>query len=205
MLWEVIAPILGATALSAGVSYLASDRAADAVSNAAQQGADAQLAMFNQSRADLEPYRKTGEQALYSLADLSGVPRPVPGGGYSPGRSFEASPGYQFRLSEGVKALDRSAAARGQLFSGGQLKRLSQYGQGLASDEYNNWANRIASLAGLGQVGSSQSANLATQTGGNLANMSLAGGQARASGYTGAANAANSAVGSALYGYLRYR
>lgn len=56
--------------------------------------------------------------------------------------NFEADPGYQFRLSEGNKALDRSAASRGMLLSGAQAKGLTDYNQGMASQEYGNWWNR---------------------------------------------------------------
>jgi hypothetical protein len=55
---------------------------------------------------------------------------------------FQADPGYAFRLSEGMKALDRTAASRGGLLSGATLKGAQQYGQGLASQEYQNAFNR---------------------------------------------------------------
>ena len=51
-------------------------------------------------------------------------------------------PGYQFRLSEGSKALERAAAARGSLQGGGTLKALTRYSQGEASQEYQNAFNR---------------------------------------------------------------
>lgn len=82
-------------------------------------------------------------------------------------------PGYDFRLAEGQKALERSAAARGGLKSGGTLKALTDYAQGMASQEYQNsynrydtdyrrafdtfnanktnLFNRLASMAGVGQ------------------------------------------------------
>ena len=47
-------------------------------------------------------------------------------------------PGYQFRLQEGQKALERSASRRGALNTGGTLKDVSAFGQGLASQEYGN-------------------------------------------------------------------
>lgn len=56
--------------------------------------------------------------------------------------NFEADPGYQFRLSEGQKALDRTAAAKGKLLSGAQLKASQDFNQGLASQEYGNWWDR---------------------------------------------------------------
>jgi len=55
---------------------------------------------------------------------------------------FQADPGYAFRLSEGLKALDASAASRGGLLSGNALRSASDYGQKTASDEYLNAFNR---------------------------------------------------------------
>jgi hypothetical protein len=65
---------------------------------------------------------------------------------------FEGSPGYQFRLGEGLKALERSAASRGTLLTGGTLKGLERYGQNLASQEYaNEYARRLGETQlGLG-------------------------------------------------------
>lgn len=55
---------------------------------------------------------------------------------------FQQDPGYAFRMSEGLKALDRTAAARGGLISGSALKAASRYGQDMASQEYQNAFNR---------------------------------------------------------------
>lgn len=120
---------------------------------------------------------------------------------------YEADPGYQFRLSEGMKALDRSAAARGGLLSGATLKGAQRFGQGLASDEYQNAFNRyqtnqgniynrLAGISGVGQTatqalqqaGQSYGAgagNLAMSNAANQGNALLAAGQARASAYQG--------------------
>jgi hypothetical protein len=122
---------------------------------------------------------------------------------------FQTDPGYAFRLSEGQKALDRSAAARGGLYSGATLKANDQYNQNFASNEYQDAYNRyqnnrttkynfLSNAAGggqiaanqLGQVGAQYANNIgqAYQTGyGNAAN-------ARASGYTAAANSWNGAL-----------
>lgn len=107
---------------------------------------------------------------------------------------FNTSPDYQFRLSEGQKAIERSAAARGGLFSGSTGKALTQYGGNLASGEFNNYVNRLASLAGVGQ---SQSQNIAALGQNAASNMGAAyqqAGQARASGYLGQANTLNNAL-----------
>jgi len=80
---------------------------------------------------------------------------------------FQEDPGYQFRMAEGQKALERSAAARGGLQSGGTMKAIAKYGQDFASNEYGNAYNRfnndrsqrfnrLSSIAGLGQQANSQ-------------------------------------------------
>lgn len=101
--------------------------------------------------------------------------------------AFYTSPGYQFRLGEGVKALDTTAAARGRLLSGSQTKAVQQYGEGLAASEYSDYWNRLAGLAGAGQASASGTASQAGATGANVGSTILQGGinagNARASGY----------------------
>jgi len=124
---------------------------------------------------------------------------------------FQADPGYAFRLSEGQKALDRSAAARGGLISGAALKAATRYGQDMGSQEYTNAFNRyqvnrtnqlnpLQSLMGAGQ----SATNTLTNAAGNFGNAEAANitnaGNARASGYLGQANALNQGLSS----YLNY-
>ena len=109
---------------------------------------------------------------------------------------FYKSPGYQFRLDEGTRAVERSAAAKGKLMSGGLLRELTRYGQGVATSEFGNYANRLASMADIGQVATQSTGALGSaaagqygQTSNALGQTILAGGQARASGYVGSSNA----------------
>jgi hypothetical protein len=114
-------------------------------------------------------------------------------------------PGYQFRLKEGMQGLERSAAARGGLLSGGTLKGIQRYGQDMASQEYTNAFNRyqaertgtlnpFQAMAGQGQ----STANTLTNLGMNYANQAgeayMGAGNARASGYVGQANAINQGI-----------
>lgn len=73
------------------------------------------------------------------------------------GANFEADPGYQFRLGQGQQAVDRAAAAAGGRLSGAALKKLTEYNQGFASNEFGNAANRDIALRNmqmqLGQTG----------------------------------------------------
>lgn len=116
-------------------------------------------------------------------------------GGVEGGYNFRTDPGYKFRFSEGMRALDRGAAAAGGLLSGGYGRRAIRYGQDYASQEYTNVYNRIANIAGLGQVSGAGNAQIGTaisgQVGGALSNA----GAARASGYVGQSNAWQNALG----------
>lgn len=101
--------------------------------------------------------------------------------------AFYTSPGYQFRLSEGIDAIDASAAARGRLLSGSQTKAVQRYGEGLAASEFGDYWNRLAGMSGSGQASAGSTAAAAGATGANVGNTILQGGSnagaARASGY----------------------
>lgn len=120
---------------------------------------------------------------------------------------FQADPGYAFRQAEGMKALERSAAARGGLLSGGTLKGIQRFGQDLASQEYGNAFNRyqieraarlnpLQSLMGSGQSATNVLTSAAGQAGQNEANNAYNAGAARASSYIGQANALGGALSS---------
>lgn len=159
--------------------------------------------MYQQSRDDSMPWLTTGKDALGKLSDLT-----KDGSDYMRGfnlSDFQADPGYQFRMDEGQKALERSAAANGNLNSGATLKALSRYGQDYASNEYNNaynrWNNdhattwnRLSSLAGMGQTQSAQLGNWGQQTGALMGNNIIGAGNATAAGKIGAANSWNGAL-----------
>jgi hypothetical protein len=192
-----------AIAGSAILGAYTSNRAANAQANAAQAGIDAQERMFNRQVELQEPFRKAGEEALNKLIPLSS--------NYTPFgmNQFTQDPGYGFRLSEGMKALDRTAAARGGLLSGATLKGAQRYGQDLGSQEYQNAFNRyqiernaqlnpLQSLAGVGQTATNTLTGAAGQMGQNLAAGYGNVANARASGYVGGTNALTSALGTGL-------
>jgi len=139
---------------------------------------------------------------------------------------FQADPGYAFRMAEGLKALDRQAAARGGLISGSALKASQRYGQDMASQEYGNAFNRyqvnrsnqlnpLMEISGYGQQATnqlgqygSQFAQSGSNTMANSANAQAAGlynaGEARASGYVGQGNALAGALSSGANMFGQY-
>jgi hypothetical protein len=85
--------------------------------------------------------------------------------------AFQADPGYQFRLGEGNKAIERAAASRGGMYSGATLKALQRFGQDHASNEFGNVFGRLSTVAGFGPAATnaigSAGQNFANQAGAN--------------------------------------
>jgi hypothetical protein len=163
--------------------------------------------MYEQNRADQAPWREAGVNALGQLTgQLDTLNKPFSM------EDYQADPGYGFRLSEGMKLLERSAANRGNLLSGGALKGITRYGQDMASNEYanaynrynqdnTNIFNRLAAVSGIGQTATNQVGAAGQSAANAMGAASMAGGQARASGYVGQANALNAGIGGAINNY----
>ena len=186
MSWVAVA-IGGSALVGAGASIYASGRQTDAASNALnyQREADAR------TQGNLAPYMAAGRGALDRVnAVYEGRP------GWD---NFLQSPDYQFRFGEGVRALDNSAAARGNLLSGNHLRGVTGFGQGLASNEFGNYFGRLMEGARLGQNSAVGAGSLGLQGAGMVGNTMNAAGAASASGAVGAANALNSGVGNYLF------
>lgn len=199
--WAAAAATIGA----AYISSEASEDAANAQANAANRATDSQYAMFDRQVALSEPWRKAGEEALNKLIPLTDYKN------FSMS-DFQADPGYAFRMSEGMKGLERSAAARGGLLSGAAMKGIQRYGQDLASQEYQNAFNRyqaeraarlqpLQSLAGVGQTTAQQIGQAGMQAAQNIGELQMNAANARASGYVGQANALTGALNTGLNYY----
>jgi hypothetical protein len=192
---------MGANALMGAYS---SNKAASVQSDAAKYAADLQNQQFERQLQLQAPFREAGVRALGKLEGASD---------YTPFgmAQFQADPGYAFRLSEGMKTLERGAAARGNLMSGATMKGLQRYGQDLASQEYQNAFNRygiererrlnpLQSLAGVGQTSTNQLAAAGQNYANSVGEAMGASAQARASGYMGSANSLSGALGQ----YMNY-
>jgi hypothetical protein len=234
------AAMIGAAAIGGVASIAAGNKAAKAQTQAAQTASDTQLELYDRQRQDfekfyglgrqdimggtgraaaqLEPYAGYGPAATSRLAEFAGL-----SGNGAAVQALANDPGYQFRLTQGLGALDRSAAARGMLRSGAQQKALMGYGQGLASEELNNAWNRVAGMQGIGQQAAgglsnlyagagTNLANLATGQAGQLANASqnagnaisqnqMAAGNARSSAYQNVGSSINQGINNGLFAY----
>lgn len=124
------------------------------------------------------------------------------------GDDLENDAGYQFRREQGMRGVEGSAAARGGLLSGAAQKAIQKYGQGLASDEFNNaWQrdtsnktntyNRLAGIVNTGQGAANQTSAALGNFAQNNASAMGAYGNAAAAGAVGQANALNQGIGAA--------
>lgn len=156
----------------------ASDNATKAQTQASQATIAEQKRQYDLSRSDQMPWLNAGKNSLAQMQALNS-------GDYS---SFNASPDYQWTLSEGMKGLDRSAASRGRLYSGGYGEDLTRYAQGAASTQYNNYYNKLQSMADQGQTQATQLGNLGSTYANAYGNSQNNIGNARASGYANTAN-----------------
>lgn len=190
----------GAAEEATGGGASGAAREAAQISNAAaERDLALRTRMYDEGVARQQPYSNIGLEFTNRLADMQ---RGGPGAGMN---MLNMDPGYNFRLGEGMKALERQSAARGGLISGGALKAAQRYGQDFASNEFGNAYNRMASLASLGpsfagvmnNLGSNYAAgagNAMMNQGDTSANALLAAQQARSSSY--------GQLGSALSKYM---
>lgn len=208
----ITAAVVGGAAVLGGayMSSQAAKGAANTQSNAARYAADQQNAALQQQLAASEPYRTSGEIALNRLT--AGT---KPGGEYDMPFSktdFQQDPGYAFRLREGMKTLNASAAARGGLISGNALRAATAYGQEMGSQEYQNAFNRyyaertnmmepLRFLSGQGQAAAAgQASNIGSNAAANTALITGAA-NAQAAGQIGSANAYSNAISQGVNAY----
>lgn len=158
MSWGAIA----GAAIGAVGSYMSNKGnkdGANAASDAQYASIEEQRRQYDQSRADMQPWLHAGQNALGGLQGLLKDPN-----------SIKDSNAYQFQMGQGLQGLDRSAASRGNLFSGGHNADVLGFSQGLASQEYGNQWNRLAGLAGVGQTAASNLGSLGAGMASNVGN-----------------------------------
>ena len=188
----------------------AAEKASDTSAAVSREATDLQRQMYYEGVARQQPWLQAGQIALNKL-----VPEATNYQNFGM-EQFKQDPGYAFRMSEGMKALENSAAARGGLLSGATMKGIQRYGQDMASQEYMNAFNRyqverearlnpLQSLAGVGQTTANALAaggqgfagnvnQLAMMNMTNQGNLALTSGNIRASQYNTAGRAIDDAL-----------
>ena len=142
-------------------------------------------------------YRTSDGRTFSTLQEAQAWANSNPTGGQKYG-GFQASPGYQYRLNQGLDAVQSSAAARGMLNSGATMNAVNAEAQGQASNEWNSYLDRL-----MGQSSNGQNAALGqTAAAGNMGNVTYNAlgsiGDAKSAGSVASGNAWNSAIENAL-------
>jgi hypothetical protein len=198
------AALIGSAVIGSATSAIGGKKAAKAQRKAAEAQATNERYFYDTARADFTPFREVGTSAIRQLGSEFGLKNPD-GTAIAPtGSGFMASPGYQFRLNEGIKAQERSAASRGLLRSGAAVKAIQRYGEGLASSEYGDYFNRLAGLAGAGQSASGSTAAAGGQAASGISNAIGNAGNARASSYINTASSINQGLNNIFSVYGRF-
>jgi hypothetical protein len=193
----------GAGLVGSSMQARAARKAADTQAAAADRAMAQEMAMYEQGREDLGPYRELGYVALRDIEDML----PYFTRQFGPEQLAQyLDPSMDFRMRYGTQATERLANVGGGAISGNTMRALQEFGQNLASTEFQNAFNRsqteptniynrLSNIAGMGQnavntgVGAAQ--NLAAQQTGLITGQAAA----QAAGGVGAANAYSGALG----------
>lgn len=210
---SLVGDVFGGSAASkaAAQQAAASQQAVNLEEGNANQALQLQQSAQQQSQQNLSPYTQSGTMALSKLGAMQPFSAPT-------AEQAAATPGYQFQLQQGLKALQNSAAARGGLLAGGTSKAINDYAQGQAASNYGNTYNQALqayqtnfgnqySLAGQGLGAATNLSSLGQQNAnagsGILENSANAqaqalqnAGAARASGYAAQGNAVGQGISS---------
>lgn len=208
----VATAIVGAGVVGAASSIYSSSKAADAQVQAANIAAQTQMRMYNQTRSDFAPYRQMGEDAY---ATLQPKLKDLTDGVSIDPNVLKDSDYYRFTESQGLKAAQNSAAARGLGKSGAALKGATSFAEGLATGTYKdafnmavtnqtNTFNRLKSLIDTGQNASAQTGGAGTAAATGAANAQIGAGNAQAAGINAAGGAVSNAANN-IGGYAAYK
>lgn len=219
------AAVAAATVGSAIISSNASKSAASTQADAANRATAAQQDALAQQMELQKPFTTAGTTAVNQLSKMT-----QPGGEATKAFTYApfsynqyTDPGTQFRIQQGLNAMNATAAARGGLISGNALKAGQDYGQAQGSQEYgaafnrylqnyanaqntfqmnrNNLLDPLKFLTNIGQAGASnQAANVGSFGAANAANITGAA-NATAAGQIGSANAISNAIGQGIGQY----
>lgn len=198
-------------AVGAGASIYSSNKAASAQRKAAGQASATEQNAFNTAQQNLAPYNQFGQAAANQLStQLPDLTKPV----NLTQAALEATPGYQFNLSQGLKSVQNDATARGWGVSGAAQKGAANFASGLANTTYQqqfqnavtnqqNTYNRLLGIAGLGENAAAGVGNAALGTAGEIGGNILGAGSATAASDTAigkSINGAGQSIGNGFFG-----
>lgn len=177
-----------AAVVGAGTAIYSASQTGKAADKANQR----QQAAQDQMRGDLMPYMEAGTNALAPQQALLGLQGQEAAD--TAMQNFQQSPGYQYQLDQGLRAVDAGAAAKGMLRSGATLKAEQTLGNNLAAQDFGAYYNRLAGLAGLGQSSAAGVGAAGNKTAAEQAQTSASASSAQSSLYGQAAQGIGNAI-----------
>ncbi len=210
--WAVAAVVGGGAVVSSLVNAYTTNQAVGAQTAAQQAAIAEQQRQYNQTRSDLSPYRDLGNTASQQLTNKLGeFTTPIT----MDQATLEKTPGYQFALTQGLKATQNSAAARGLGVSGAALKGAATFATGLADQTYQtqfniantnqtNAYNRLKGLVDTGQNAAAQTGSFGANAANQISSSATGIGNAEAAGYNKIGNNVTGNINN-LTGYAAYK
>lgn len=208
----VATAIAGAAVVGGIVNAYTTNKAVDAQTAAQDKSIAQQKAQYTQTRSDLAPYREMGVNASNELQTrLPFLTSPI----VMDQAALEQTPGYQFTKTQGLKAVQNSAAARGLGVSGAALKGAASFATGLADQTYQtqfnlentnrtNAYNRLKGLIDTGGNAAAQTGNFGANAANNISSSITGQGNAQAAGYNAIGANVQSGLNN-LQGYAMYK
>jgi len=185
------AAIMGVSGIgSALIGSSAARTASQQQAAAAQAALNQQQQMFQQTQANFAPFIQAGQGAVGTLGGLLGTT-----GKPADWTPFTQSPDYNWAFQQGQQATQNLLSAKGNLMSGPGLAGLTQFGQGLASQQYGNYVNRLLGLSQIGSGAAGTAGGVTANLAGTMGQTQMGLGQAQASGTVGQANALMAGLG----------
>jgi len=175
------------SAIAAKKQSDAAKKATRAGQQAAQQGMDYQRERDGVFDQNIQGYLGAGQTGIDGMQGLLNDPN-----------SIQQSNAYKFRFDQGQQSLDRGAAARGGLYGGGHTADTIKFGQGMASQEFDNQWNRFAGMADRGQNAAVGAGNMGQQSANAMSRMYGDQGFARGQGSINSANAFSNGLQGAM-------
>lgn len=180
--------------LQTGLNLWAQDRAADAQTGAADKNIALFRELYGQNKENLTPFMNQGYMANPLISGALGMGDAA--GAQKAFDTFRSGTDYNFRLGQGIDAVNSSAATRGLVNSGANLKNITAYGQEMAKGSFNDWLSRLLTQQGVGLQGASALAGVSNNFGNQIAGQQTAIGNARAGQWATGANTVNNGINS---------
>lgn len=182
-----VAAAIGAVGSIAGAAIQSGS-----VSGASNSARQVSGETVNQAIQNYSPYYYPGVSSYNNMASLLGLNGTDAAN--TAMSTFKASPGYQYQVSEGLKAVDAGAASKGLLHSGATLKAEQTLGSNLADQDFSNYFSNLNTLSQTGLSALNNYENVATGQATNQENILTSAGKQDATIYGSAASGVASAL-----------